>query len=314
MERYKYIYGPVLSRRLGRSLGVDIIPFKTCSYDCVYCLLGRTKTHTSKLAEYVPCDAVLEELERKLSEDKPDAISFAGSGEPTLNSALGNIIAGIKKMTDVPVVVFTNSSLLWKPEVRQNLALADIISPSMDAVVPQTLQKVNRPCEGLNCELFYQGIKSFCHEYRGRIWLEILLAAGMNDSDADVNALVGAARGLENLECIQLNTVVRPPAEKHVGAVSRERLEAIRRQLPGKVEIIASFFGDKEGGHGKKSVSAGEIADLVERHPSTLEGIAEGLDVGVDIIRPIVEKLVTDNVLAANECEGKTFYVVTNPS
>ena len=125
MEPYKYIYGPVLSRRLGRSLGVDIIPFKTCSYDCVYCLLGRTKTHTSKLAEYVPCDAVLEELERKLSEDKPDAISFAGSGEPTLNSALGNIIAGIKKMTDVPVVVFTNSSLLWKPEVRQNLALAD---------------------------------------------------------------------------------------------------------------------------------------------------------------------------------------------
>ena len=152
MERYKYIYGPVLSRRLGRSLGVDIIPFKTCSYDCVYCLLGRTKTHTSKLAEYVPCDAVLEELERKLSKDKPDAISFAGSGEPTLNSALGNIIAGIKKMTDVPVVVFTNSSLLWRPEVRQNLALADIISPSMDAVVPQTLQKVNRPCEGLNCD------------------------------------------------------------------------------------------------------------------------------------------------------------------
>ena len=314
MQRYKFIYGPVLSRRLGRSLGVDIIPFKTCSYDCVYCLLGRTKTHTSELAEYVPCDVVLEELERKLSEDKPDAISFAGSGEPTLNSALGEIIAGIKKMTDVPVVVFTNSSLLWKAEVRKNLAQADIISPSMDAVVPQTLQKVNRPCEGLDCERIYQGLQSFCREYRGRIWLEILLASGMNDSASDVKALVEAVRGLQNLEYIQLNTVVRPPAEKYVGAVSRDRLEAIRRQLPGKVEIIASFFGDKGGGHGRKTVSAAEIADLVERHPSTIEGIAEGLDVEVDIIRPIVERLVADDVLAANKCEGKTFYVVINPS
>lgn len=314
MQRYKHVYGPVLSRRLGRSLGVDILPFKTCSYDCVYCLLGRTKTHTMELAEYVSRDAVLDELERKLSEDRPDAISFAGSGEPTLNSALGEIIAGIKMMTDVPVVVFTNSSLLWKPEVRDNLAQADIISPSMDAVVAQTLQRVNRPCEGLDCETIYRGLQQFCHEFRGRIWLEILLAAGINDSQSDIDALTKAIQGLENLECVQLNTVVRPPAEKYVGAVSRERLEAIRAQLPGNVQIIASFFGDKGGGHGKKTVSADEIRDLVERHPSTLEGIAEGLDVEVERIRPTVERLVGDGVLAANECEGKTFYVVTNPS
>lgn len=315
MHRYKHIYGPVLSRRLGRSLGVDVIPFKTCTYDCVYCLLGRTRTHTMKLAEYVPCADILAEVERKLAEDKPDAISFAGSGEPTLNSALGDIIAGIKKMTDVPVVVFTNSSLLWMPEVRRNLMQADIISPSMDAVTAATLQQVNRLCDGLDSETIYRGLQTFCHDFTGRIWLEILLAADINDSDEEIAALARAAAGLDNIERIQLNTVVRPPAEKYVGAVSRDRLEAIRAMLPGNVEIIASFFGDENGGHDSTvDVSAEDIADLVERHPSTMEGIAEGLGIDVGKVRPMVEDLAHGGVLTPMERDGKTFYIVVNPS
>lgn len=319
MHRYKHIYGPVLSRRLGRSLGVDVIPFKTCTYDCVYCLLGRTRTHTMELAEYVSSRDILAELERKLAEDTPDAISFAGSGEPTLNSALGDIISGIKKMTDVPVVVFTNSSLLWMPEVRRNLMQADIISPSMDAVCAGTLQRVNRLCEGLDSETIYKGLQTFCHDFTGRIWLEILLAADMNDSDEDIAALAKAAAELDNIECIQLNTVVRPPAEKYVGAVSRERLEAIRDMLPGNVEIIASFFGDEHGDHGSSgnaalNVSPEDIADLVERHPSTMEGIAEGLGIEVNTVRPLVEELAKNGVLEPTERDGKIFYIVANPS
>ena len=319
MHRYKHIYGPVLSRRLGRSLGVDVIPFKTCTYDCVYCLLGRTRTHTMELAEYVSSRDILAELERKLAEDTPDAISFAGSGEPTLNSALGDIISGIKKMTDVPVVVFTNSSLLWMPEVRRNLMQADIISPSMDAVCAGTLQRVNRLCEGLDSETIYKGLQTFCHDFTGRIWLEILLAADMNDSDEDIAALAKAAAELDNIECIQLNTVVRPPAEKYVGAVSRERLEAIRDMLPGNVEIIASFFGDEHGDHGSSgnaalNVSPEDIADLVERHPSTMEGIAEGLGIEVNTVRPLVEEIAKNGVLEPTERDGKIFYIVANPS
>ena len=200
MQRYKHIYGPVLSRRLGRSLGIDVIPFKTCTYDCVYCLLGRTTRHTMDVKEYVSCEDILEELHSKLREDKPDAISFAGSGEPTLNSRLGDIIHEIKKMTDVPVVIFTNSSLLWMPEVRARLREADIISPSLDAALPDSAQVVNRLVQGLEYEQIYQGLQTFCAGFSGRIWLEILFAAGLNDSDRDVDALVQAVRGLENIE------------------------------------------------------------------------------------------------------------------
>ena len=314
MQRYKHIYGPVLSRRLGRSLGIDVIPFKTCTYDCVYCLLGRTTRHTMDVREYVSCEDILEELHSKLREDKPDAISFAGSGEPTLNSRLGDIIHEIKKMTDVPVVIFTNSSLLWMPEVRARLREADIISPSLDAALPDSAQVVNRLVQGLEYEQIYQGLQTFCAGFSGRIWLEILFAAGLNDSDRDVDALVQAVRGLENIECIQLNTVVRPPAEKYVGALSRERLEAIARRLPGRVEIIASFFGDSTGGHSNRQVTPEEICDLIERHPSTLEGVAEGLDISVEHARPIVEKLVARGDILSTDCDGKTFFVVRNPS
>lgn len=122
MQPYKYIYGPVPSRRLGRSLGVDIIPFKTCSYDCVYCQLGHTTVHTTERGSWVSCSDVLSELERFLRTDKPDVISFAGSGEPTLNEELGDMIHGIRQMTDVPVAVFTNASLLWMPDVIEDLA------------------------------------------------------------------------------------------------------------------------------------------------------------------------------------------------
>ncbi|MDO5535911.1 MAG: radical SAM protein [Desulfovibrionaceae bacterium] len=313
MQRYKYIYGPVLSRRLGRSLGVDVIPFKTCSYDCVYCLLGRTTRHTTEVREYVPAEDVLDELARKLAEDRPDAISFAGSGEPTLNSRLGEIISGIKAMTDVPVVVFTNSSLLWMPEVRAGLAGADIVSPSLDAVLPDSAEAVNRLAPGLDVEKIFGGLQTFCREFRGRIWLEVLLAAGINDRPQDIEAIAKAVARLDNIECTQLNTVVRPPAEKHVGAVGRRGLERIAARLPGRVEIIAPFFGRAEETHSRNKIGPDDVAGLVERHPSTLEGIAEGLDSGIEETAEIVRRLVSEGVLVETDRDGKAFYIVPHP-
>lgn len=169
MQPYKYIYGPVPSRRLGRSLGVDIIPFKTCSYDCVYCQLGHTTVHTTERGSWVSCSDVLSELERFLRTDKPDVISFAGSGEPTLNEELGDMIHGIKQMTDVPVAVFTNASLLWMPDVIEDLALADIVSPSMDAALPATAERINRPAGNMPLDVILEGLTRFCNVYRGRI-------------------------------------------------------------------------------------------------------------------------------------------------
>ena len=141
---FKHVYGPVPSRRLGRSLGVDALTFKSCSFDCVYCQLGRTTNHTIERKEYIPTADILDEVRRKLENgDKPEYISFAGSGEPTLHSGLGDIIRGIKAMTDVPVVVFTNGSLLWMPEVRADLAAADVVIPSLDGGDAALLDKVN---------------------------------------------------------------------------------------------------------------------------------------------------------------------------
>ncbi len=310
MQRYKYVYGPVLSRRLGRSLGVDVIPYKTCSYDCVYCLLGRTTNHTLEVRDYVSATDVLNEIRQRLHEEKPDAISFAGSGEPTLNSSLGEIIDGIKAMTDIPVVVFTNSSMLWDEKVRQNLARADIISPSLDAVLPASAEAVNRLVTGLDVGKIIEGLKTFCHDFAGRIWLEVLLVAGVNDGDADIEALASVVSKLDNIECVQLNTVVRPPAERSARALSMERLKAIARSLPGRVEIIASQLGSAQGTHTHNSVSADEVLDLIERHPSTAEGIAEGLDCDLDKTRIVVENLVKKGKLLASEREGKTFYLL----
>ncbi len=309
MHRFRHIYGPVLSRRLGRSLGVDVIPFKTCSYDCIYCLLGRTGTHTIERREYVSCDAVLEELGRKLASDMPDAVSFAGSGEPTLNSRLGDIIAGIKNITDVPVVVFTNSSLLWMPEVREDLRRCDIISPSLDAVLPATAERVNRLARGLDVKTIYRGLQEFCSGFGGRIWLEVLLAAGENDGDADIEALGRAVRDLDHIECVQLNTVVRPPAEKNAAALSRSRLEDIAARLPGRVEIIAPVFGGGGEAKAHNRVSPEDVADLVERHPSTVEGITEGLGADLGEVREIVRRLVAEGVIRESDREGKAFYI-----
>ncbi len=309
MHRFRHIYGPVLSRRLGRSLGVDVIPFKTCSYDCIYCLLGRTGTHTIERREYVSCDEVLDELRRKLAADMPDAVSFAGSGEPTLNSRLGDIIDGIKAVTGVPVVVFTNSSLLWMPEVRHDLRHCDIISPSLDAVLPATAERVNRLAAGLNVKTIYRGLQDFCLEFGGRVWLEVLLAAGENDSDADIAALGRAIRELDHIECVQLNTVVRPPAEKNAAALSRARLEDIAARLPGRVEIIAPVFGTAEETQSHNKVSPEDVAGLVERHPSSTEGIAEGLGADLEDVREIVRRLVCEGVIRESDREGKAFYI-----
>ena len=187
---FKHVYGPVPSRRLGRSLGVDALTFKSCSFDCVYCQLGRTTNHTIERKEYIPTADILDEVRRKLENgDKPEYISFAGSGEPTLHSGLGDIIRGIKAMTDVPVVVFTNGSLLWMPEVRADLAAADVVIPSLDGGDAALLDKVNRPAASLDFDRIVEGLIAFRGAFNGQIWLEVMLLGGISDDDASVDAI-----------------------------------------------------------------------------------------------------------------------------
>jgi len=171
----KYVYGPVASRRLGRSLGVDLVPFKTCTYDCVYCQLGRTTHRTIQRGEYVPVDAVLAGLKAKLAlGPKPDYISLAGSGEPTLHARIGDLIAGIKLMTRIPIAVLTNGSLLWVPEVQDALMEADLVLPSLDAGDEPMFQRVNRPHPEILFEGMVDGLAAFTARFRKLVWLEVL--------------------------------------------------------------------------------------------------------------------------------------------
>ena len=238
-----HLFGPVPSRRLGLSLGVDLIPRKTCPYNCIYCEVGPTTRPTLKRFHY-QAQAIIGELAEYLgqSERQVDFITLAGSGEPTLNLDLGRIIGEIKSMTATPVAVLTNGALLYLPEVRRELAAADVVLPSLDAAREETFQLINRPLAGFSLAQLLAGLTAFRREYRGQLWLEVLLLKGVNDTEAELTAL---RRVLAELapDKVQLNTSVRPVVEDWARALTREEMEAAAAFLGPGVEVIASFKG-----------------------------------------------------------------------
>jgi len=169
-----YVYGPVPSWRLGRSLGVDVIPFKICSFNCIYCETGRTTDLTVERKKYVSKAPVIEELKAFLSKRKNiDYITFSGSGEPTLNSKIGGMISEVKKLTDIPVAILTNSSLFSREEVRRELREADVVLPSLDVVSQSLFESLNRPHPSLKIEEIIDGLIEFRKEFKNKIWLEV---------------------------------------------------------------------------------------------------------------------------------------------
>ena len=236
-----HVFGPVPSRRLGRSLGVDLVPFKTCSYDCVYCQLGRTTCKTVERKEWVPLEEVVADIEQRLSAE-PDYITLSGSGEPTLFSRVGELIGRIKGMSDVPVAVLTNGSLLWREDVRDELRDADLVVPSLDAGNEAMFQRVNRPHESISFEAMLAGLIEFRRTFRGKVWLEVLLMDGYTASEAELSELAGCVKQI-GPDRVQLNTVTRPPAEDFAVGVSRERLAEMASAFDPPAEVIADFRG-----------------------------------------------------------------------
>jgi len=272
---YRHIFGPVPSRRLGRSLGVDLVPFKTCTYDCVYCQLGRTTDKTVCRREYVPLAGILQELESALGTGTPpDYLTLAGSGEPTLFRPLDKLLAGIKRITDVPVVILTNGSLLWDPQVRAELALADVIMPSLDAGDDELFQRVNRPHAEVTFERLVEGLIAFRREFAGAYWLEVMLLAGLTDQPAAVQALAAVAREIDP-DRIYLNTAVRPPAESWAKPVSTEALEVAAAALGPRSQIIAEYESSASGPASEETGEA--VLALLRRRPCRLEDLANGL-------------------------------------
>jgi wyosine [tRNA(Phe)-imidazoG37] synthetase (radical SAM superfamily) len=305
---YKHLYGPVLSRRLGRSLGIDLVPFKTCTYDCIYCQLGRTTDRTLERKEYVPVDAVLDELGRKLAAgDSPNYISLAGSGEPTLHDGLDRLISGIKSMTRIPVAIITNGSLLGDRRVIEALMSADLVIPSLDAGDAGMFERINRPHPGIDFDRMVQGLMDFRQKYRGRIWLEVMLLDGLNDCESEVRKIAELAGRIEP-DKVQLNTAVRPPAEVAARPVPFYRMQELARLFSGPVEIIASKPGTSAEAESKAGNQEEMILAMLKRRPCTAEDVAQGL--GIHRLEALkeLETLVKVGTALKVETGGRCFY------
>jgi wyosine [tRNA(Phe)-imidazoG37] synthetase (radical SAM superfamily) len=212
------VYGPVPSRRLGQSLGVDPIPFKTCNYNCVYCQLGRTHPLTNRRQDFYPPEMILAEVRAALAAHPPGAIdyvTFVGQGEPLLCASLGRLLAAVKAMSNLPVALITNGSQLFQPDVRAELQAADVVMPTVDAADQATFRRINRPWRRLQVEAILAGMAEFRQIYAGQLWVEVMLVKGVNDGEAALTGIAAALRRIQP-DQVHLNVPLRPPAESWV--------------------------------------------------------------------------------------------------
>ncbi|HUU29936.1 MAG TPA: radical SAM protein [archaeon] len=299
-----YIFGPVPSRRLGRSLGVDLVPFKTCTYDCIYCQLGPTICKTIQRKEWAPLEDVLGELKARLS-TRPDYITLSGSGEPTLFSRAGELIDRIKAITDIPVAVLTNGSLLWQKEVRTQLMGADLVIPSLDAGSEVAFRAVNRPHENISFEKMLAGLIDFRREFGGQFWLEIFILNRHTANKSEIARLAGYVE-LIRPDRVQLNTVTRPPAENYAVGVSPERMAKLAVLFDPPAEVIADFSRI----HEKAEFTAGrdEVLNMLQRRPCSIDDIAGGLGMHRNEVLKYLEELSSRNLLEQSPVSGKLYY------
>ncbi|MDD5506475.1 MAG: radical SAM protein [Candidatus Omnitrophica bacterium] len=238
----KYIYGPIKSRRLGLSLGLSLSLNKICNLDCIYCQWGRAPVTVSERKEYAGVDEITSELKSWLQDNPQEAkklcfVTLSGLGEPTLNTCIGELIEQVRKITGLKIAVITNSTLLGDPLVRKSILSADLIVPSLDTVDPEIFKQIDRPCSGIKINEIINGLAALRKEFRGKIWLEVMFVAGVNDNIRHIEQLRKCILRI-NPDKIQLNSPVRSTAEKNVLPVEKAKLEKIKKILGDKAEII----------------------------------------------------------------------------
>jgi wyosine [tRNA(Phe)-imidazoG37] synthetase (radical SAM superfamily) len=305
-KEYTYLFGPVPSRRLGRSLGVDIVPMKTCTLDCVYCQLGKTSEKTLGKKSYVPIDEVLAELRSAVETGlNANYITISGSGEPTLNSDLGRLIDGIKKITDIPVAILTNGTLFTDPAVRSDCSKADLVLPSLDAGDEETFQKINRPHKNLSFYSIVEGLKTFREEFSGRIWLEVFLT---EDFNTDIEQIEKIKTLIERLrpDKVQLNTVDRPTAERNIKPVSGEKLKQIAEQLGPNAEIVCAT--EQKEYNKIVGTKPETVLAMLKRRPCSLDDICSGLGLAPNEALKLISRLQLQGVIETERHEQKTFF------
>lgn len=302
-----YVFGPVPSGRLGLSLGLDLVPKKTCTLDCLYCEVGRTTNRTVRRSRAHPAEDVLEELAAFLPEweERLDYITLAGSGEPTLNAGIGQIIDEVKAMTSVSLAVLTNGTLLNREDVRQDLAKADVVLPSLDTCREETFRLLNRPHPDLDLPAVIKGLTRFRAGFGGRVWLEVLLAAGINDRPEELEALALAVDEIKP-DKVQLNTVYRPPADGRAQPLGPDELAAAAGFFRQRVEVAARFSKDrKKADPGRIGL---EVLSLLGRRPCTREDVADALGLSAKRVSRELGRLEQSGLIRFEEHDEKLFF------
>ncbi|MBN2406941.1 MAG: radical SAM protein [Elusimicrobia bacterium] len=308
---YRYLFGPVLSRRLGLSLGVDIIPFKTCTSDCVYCECGPTSDRTNRISEYIDAEDVIFELKDYLSA-RPglDYITFSGGGEPTLNSGIGRIIEYLKKEhPSYKVALLTNGTLLHDSKVRSRIKKCDLVIPSLDAVSKEVYFKINRPFRGMGPGRIIEGIKEFRKESDAAVWVEIFIVPGVNDTREELELIKKALLDIKP-DMVQLNTLDRPGIESWVKPASDEELACIKDFLkPLDTAIVKSFDGKKSGGMPGRGLGD-RILSVLKRRPCTMEDLKRMFPSDADILENYLQELRNCDKIKLREEKRGTFYII----
>jgi wyosine [tRNA(Phe)-imidazoG37] synthetase (radical SAM superfamily) len=308
----KYIFGPVPSRRLGRSLGIDTIPLKTCNWNCIYCQLGRSRPLINERQEYYPREEILEEVREALTKHKPgeiDWVTFVGSGEPTLHASLGWLIRQVKKITDLPVAVITNGALLYLPEVRQDILPADAVLPSLDAGNAKLYRKVNRPHPEITYERLLGGLAAFRLDYKGKLWVEVMLVRGLNDTEEALRAIASRLEQL-NPDEVHINLPTRPPVETWVRPPDEEglmRASAILGDIARVVHPAESNFNLSSSDN-----ILDAVVGIITRHPMPQEELERTLSQSLPGgMEQILTDLETSGQAQVVERFGVRFWVAT---
>ncbi|MBM3306838.1 MAG: radical SAM protein [Candidatus Eisenbacteria bacterium] len=302
----RYVFGPVPSRRLGHSLGVDLVTPKTCSMDCIYCECGPTTELTVRRACQVDPDTALSELSEVLAgHPRVDYVTLSGSGEPTLNARLDDVIRGVRALTTAPVAVLTNGSLMTDDAVCAALDLADVVLPSLDAVSPDAFRRINRPHPSLDPAAIARAIADFSREARPQVWLESVFVRGVNDSDYEVSLLAEAVRAIAP-ERVHVNTVVRPPAVDGTFPVGAEGLSSIARRLGERAEVIAAQPLGRQ--RGTERTQDDVIVAMSRRRPLTAEDVANALGTTRARAEEILADLVSRKLLTLVLHDGKLYH------
>jgi len=300
-----YILGPVPSRRLGKSLGIDLIPPKTCTYNCIYCqIMIDTTNMTIDRKEWVPFDTVIEQLKSKLN-SKPDIITITGCGETTLYSRIGELIDKIKSLTNTKIAVLTNGSLLWMPDVRQELLNADIVMPNLDAGDELVYHKVNRPHKDLSFDNMVEGLIDFRKEFSNQYWLEIFLLQSMTANDDQIGKLKNIIDRVSP-DRIQLNTVTKPTWDFCPGAVSKDEIKNYCKLFGDNAEIIADY--SKIDTEKDLAISKDDLIKFLEKEPCTLNDISKNFNLNRMEIIKFIDELYSKEKINSEKRNGELYY------